>query len=276
MPTKLSRYAEGVMEAAWLAAVIVVPIFFNVYSSRIFEPDKITLLRTLALVILAAWLVKLIEQGGARWDQIPRPDNGFRGYASKPGAYPFDWPGFGADGCLHPGDDLFGHTLHQSVGLVPAVARHLYDPFLPGGLFRRWLANLRQREQVDRLVGAMILSSLPVSLYGVLQRYGADPIPWGGDVSARIAANMGNSIFIAAYLIMVFPLTLMRVVDAFEALLTDRLATRTGSANSQEQTQPPLISSGRPVMSSSWRFKRLRSISAAAAVPGSVGAPAWC
>ena len=39
MPTKLSRYCEGVIEAAWLAAVIVVPVFFNVYSSRIFEPD---------------------------------------------------------------------------------------------------------------------------------------------------------------------------------------------------------------------------------------------
>ena len=47
LSTKLSRYAEGVMEAAWLAAVIVVPVFFNVYSSRIFEPDKITLLRTI-------------------------------------------------------------------------------------------------------------------------------------------------------------------------------------------------------------------------------------
>ena len=63
MPTKLSRYAEGLMEAAWLAAVIAVPVFFNVYSSRIFEPDKITLLRTLALVILAAWILKLLGQG---------------------------------------------------------------------------------------------------------------------------------------------------------------------------------------------------------------------
>ena len=61
MSTKLSKYCEGIMEAAWLAAVIVVPVFFNVYSSRIFEPDKITLLRSLALVILAAWLIKILE-----------------------------------------------------------------------------------------------------------------------------------------------------------------------------------------------------------------------
>jgi hypothetical protein len=39
--TKLSRFCDGIMEAAWLAALIVVPLFFDVYSSRIFEPDKI-------------------------------------------------------------------------------------------------------------------------------------------------------------------------------------------------------------------------------------------
>ena len=67
MPTKLSRFCLGVMEAAWLAAVSVVPIFFNIYSSRIFEPDKITILRSLALITLAAWVVKLVDEGGVKW-----------------------------------------------------------------------------------------------------------------------------------------------------------------------------------------------------------------
>ena len=72
-------------------------------------------------------------------------------------------------------------------------------------IFFSMIANLRRRAQVERVFWVVILSSLPVSLYGILQRYGADPIPWGGDVSGRIAANMGNAIFVAAYLIMVFP-----------------------------------------------------------------------
>jgi len=55
----------------------------------------------------------------------------------------------------------------------------------------------------------------------VLQRYKIDPVPWGGDTSIRIASNMGNSIFVAAYLIMVFPLTIGRVVQSFSAILRD-------------------------------------------------------
>lgn len=62
MPTKLSRFCEGLMEAAWLAAVIIVPLFFNVYSSRIFEPDKISILRSLALLVIGAWFVKVVDE----------------------------------------------------------------------------------------------------------------------------------------------------------------------------------------------------------------------
>ena len=66
-----------------------------------------------------------------------------------------------------------------------------------------------------------ILTSLPIALYGVLQRYDLDPIPWGGDVKTRIASNMGNSIFVAAYLIMVVPLAVMRIVESFTGILKE-------------------------------------------------------
>jgi uncharacterized membrane protein len=65
LSTKLSHYAEGVMEAAWLAAIVLTPLFFDKYSSRIFEPDKATLLRTLALFMLLAWCVKIMDQAFA-------------------------------------------------------------------------------------------------------------------------------------------------------------------------------------------------------------------
>ena len=35
--TKLSAFCDWVIEVGWLAAVIVTPLFFNVYSSRIFD-----------------------------------------------------------------------------------------------------------------------------------------------------------------------------------------------------------------------------------------------
>jgi hypothetical protein len=70
MQTKLTRFADGLMEAVWLAAIIIVPVFFNIYSSRIFEPDKIALLRSLTLVGLAAWAAKTIALGRGDWGRL--------------------------------------------------------------------------------------------------------------------------------------------------------------------------------------------------------------
>ncbi|MFZ2361136.1 MAG: hypothetical protein WA040_17480, partial [Anaerolineae bacterium] len=66
MTTKLSRLCEAFIEAGWLAAVIVAPLFFNVHSSRVFEPDKISLLRSIALLMAVAWLIKAINDGFGR------------------------------------------------------------------------------------------------------------------------------------------------------------------------------------------------------------------
>ena len=76
MPNKLSRYCEGVMEACWLLALIVSPLFFDIYSSRVFEPDKVTLVRSLALLTLAAWAVKLINEGGLHFKRVAVSERG--------------------------------------------------------------------------------------------------------------------------------------------------------------------------------------------------------
>ena len=61
MQTKLGLFCDRIIEAGWLVAIVVVPLFFNVYSSRVFEPDKLSLLRSIALVMIAAWLVRTLE-----------------------------------------------------------------------------------------------------------------------------------------------------------------------------------------------------------------------
>ena len=62
MITKLSVYCDKIIEAGWLFSVILIPLFFNVYSSRVFEPDKLTLLRSIVLVMIVAWLIKVLER----------------------------------------------------------------------------------------------------------------------------------------------------------------------------------------------------------------------
>ena len=75
------------------------------------------------------------------------------------------------------------------------------------------IANMRTRKQLERLISFMILTSVPVALYGLLQANRLDPLPWAGDTATRVASSMGNAIFVAAWLIITVPvrsLTTMR------------------------------------------------------------------
>jgi len=213
MPTKLSRYAEGVMEAAWLASIIMTPLFFNKYSSRIFEPDKATLLRSLALIILLAWCVKLFDQVITSRNKTPEKVT-IKDLVKIPLVLPVALL-------------TLAYIIATIFSVAPRISfwgsyqrlQGLYTTFAYVMLFASLIGNLKERAQVERLITTAVLTSLPVALYGVLQHFGIDPIPWGGNVTRRVASHMGNPIFVAAFLIMVFPLTIGRIVDSFRKIL---------------------------------------------------------
>jgi tetratricopeptide (TPR) repeat protein len=211
MHTKLSIFCDKVIEAGWLVAVIVVPLFFNVYSDRVFEPDKLTLLRSIALMMVTAWIIKTLEAGS---------------WKSEVG----DWKTILRTPLVLPTLLLMMvYILATLASVTPRVSlwgsyqrlQGTYTTFSYIVIFFLALQGLRTREQIERVVTVAILVSLPISLYGILQHYNRDPLPWAADVTGRVASNMGNSIFVAAYLIMVVPLTLARVVESFSAILTD-------------------------------------------------------
>lgn len=208
--TKLTIYANRMMEIGWIAAIITTPLFFNVFSSRIFEPDKITLLRSIALLVLVSWIVKAVETMRKR----EKIGVSIREILQTPLLVPVI--------AL-----IFNYLISTLLSIAPLVSlwgsyQRLQGTFTMYSyivLFLSMVFNRPTASQIRRIVTVMIAVSLPVAVYGLLQRYKIDPIPWGGDVSVRIASTMGNSIFVAAYLIMVFPLTLGRVVESFRRML---------------------------------------------------------
>ena len=209
--SRLSAFCDKVIEASWLAAIILAPLFFDVYSSRVFEPDKITLVRSLALVMVGAWLIKWLEERGHNGDRSDRVT----------WRTPLMLPTL-----LFAGIYLISSLL----SIVPRVSilgsyqrlQGFYSMMSYIVIFWMILMNLRRREQLERIVTVVVMTSLPIAFYGLIQHSSKDPLPWGGDVTSRVASNMGNAIFVAAYLIMAFFLTLGRLVESFRVILTEK------------------------------------------------------
>jgi hypothetical protein len=215
--TKLSRYCEALIEVGWLAALVLVPLFFDVYSARVFEPDKITLLRSIALVMVAAWLIMQIEHLSA---PSPSKEGNWRARLRVWLRTPLVAPAL-ALVAIYVIATIFSVTPRVSFLGSYQRLQGTYTLLSYVTVFAMVLSVMRRQEQVDRLITIVILTSMPISLYGLLQKLNADPLPWGGDVITRIAANMGNAIFIAAYLIMVLPLTVGRVVESMTHIMRD-------------------------------------------------------
>lgn len=202
----LSVWCDRLIEAGWLAAIIVVPLFFNIYSSRVFEPDKLTTLRSIALFMTMVWLVKWIEEL-----RNPNRDR------SVTWRTPLVLPTLII---------VVVYMISTALSIAPRTSllgsyqrlQGTYTTFAYIVVFLLILQGLRTRMQLDRLITLLIINSLPIAMYGLLQRLQLDPLPWGGDTTERVAGNMGNSIFIAAYLVMTFFVTLYRIAESCVAI----------------------------------------------------------
>jgi tetratricopeptide (TPR) repeat protein/LysM repeat protein len=225
--SRLSAMCDRIIEAGWLAAVVLVPLFFNIYSSRVFEPDKITLLRSIALLMVAAWAIRTIEERAAL-RRLSRFDPNGSAAASLFNGITLRTP------LILPTLVLVAvYLLSTILSITPYTSlfgsyqrlQGTYSTFSYIVVFLMIVLNMRRRRQLDRLVTAIVMVSMPIAFYGLLQRgdgtTSLDPLPWGGDVTSRVASNMGNPIFVAAYLIMAFFLTLGRIVEAFRVILRE-------------------------------------------------------
>ncbi len=213
-PSKLCVLCDGIIEAGWLVAVAATPLFFNPYSRRGFEADKLLLLRSVAGVMAAAWLIGWIERRRA-----PRPTRTTRwrsALALPTLALVVTWL-LTTLTSMTPRISFFG-SYTRLQGTATALACVI--------VFLLIFQRLRTRQQLDRLVLTTILSSLAVALYGWAQRYSLDPLSWGGRGAAdRVSATMGNPIYMAAYLVMAFFLAAGKVVESLGRMGKDGKGT---------------------------------------------------
>jgi tetratricopeptide (TPR) repeat protein len=218
--TKLSTLCDRSIEAGWLVSLVVTPLLFNIYAHSPFERDKVTALRCIALLMAAAWGVKLLETWWSSGRARQQAGQTVTATLLTPGRA---WRWF----TRHPWYALAFLVLATSAAAsLASVAPRLSlwgEYGRSQGLYTTWayvvvfvsiLALLRRGDQIERLCTVVLIASLPVSLYAIIQHFGTDPIFWARDVSQRAASTLGNPIFAAAFLMLTVPLTVYRLVVA--------------------------------------------------------------
>ena len=168
MHTKLSVFCSKIIEAGWLAAVVAVPLFFNIYTARTFEPDKITLLRSIAGIMILAWIIMMVEQGvgNSGGASVPWSER-IRNWLKRPLVLPtlllVGLYIISTIFSISPKVSLWG-SYQRLQGTYSALSYIVVFALMAG--------TMRTRAQADRLITIIIITSVPVGLYGIIQRYG--------------------------------------------------------------------------------------------------------
>jgi len=214
----LRSFCRKTVEIGWLMLVISIPVALNIYGFNPYDLPKASLFRFITLLMLAAWLVSLaIDRNLASQDTSNPPALRLHKFFTVPLVIPaFLFATvylLTTITSLNPRFSLWGEYLRVQ-GTYTTLCYVLF--------FFLVAFNLRTKAQFDRVVTVALLASLPVAFYGVLQHFGVDPIFVLDGPMGRVDSTMGNPIFLGAYLIMVIPPTLARLLATLPAFLRDR------------------------------------------------------
>jgi tetratricopeptide (TPR) repeat protein/O-antigen ligase len=201
----LFNFCSRIIEACWLIAIVGVPLFFNPYTSRVFEADKTYLMRSITLIMLVAWIVKIIAK--PKSDSLPA-DKPVKKDASTYISFLVI-----VLAIIYLISSAFSITPYFSFKGYFLREEGFYTLICYIVIFFIMLKNMRDKNQLDRLINIIILTSTIISIYGVFQSLNIDTVTWAGGERTRVATTLGNPIFAGAFLIMVIPIIISRLIE---------------------------------------------------------------
>ena len=188
-----SSPVQTIIEMGWLLAVLVVPLWINLWGSHPFDPAKISLLRLLVWPLAAIWLADWLRRPRSYRFELPPPPLLLPLIALALAASVTAWA------AAEPGLALWG-SQQRANGLLTLLT------YLLLGLLVA--ARLRSFAQARLLVIFMVGTAVPLILLGGLQAVGHDPLGFITDARSPIYTTLGRANFSGAYLAMLLPLTL--------------------------------------------------------------------
>ena len=196
--SKIADWCDNALEYGWLLCLALIPSYFNLLSARHFEPDKAVLFRAIVTILIAIAAVSYVNRRMSVTIPVPRPTPVYSLLAYSIVAYCIIFV-FATLTSIVPGISFWGsyQRLQGTYTNLSYVALALIMAY-----------HIRSAAQLWRSIHILLASAFVPTLYGYVQHYQLDPLPWKGDVITRVASTMGNSIFIAAFLILVIPYAL--------------------------------------------------------------------
>ena len=214
---KKRRFLEGVIEVVYLAAIVVVPLYFSVIFPifNVFELGKTIIFRVIVLLFLGLTVVKIIffpEVGKSFLLKIKSLFFREKKYYLIPLIF---IAGLGISVLFSEniGQSFFGSYTRQA-GYLSYLYYFSFFCLLGFNLITALAADAESYQKLlvkklKRFLIAGIITGTMISIYAVLQIFGIDFLTWPEDplLTGRAFSSLGQANFLASWLLLVIPIS---------------------------------------------------------------------
>lgn len=194
MNSRIINVCNRVIFFGLLILVFFLPLIFNPNFQDAFALPKVTFVKVLVLIMVLAWVVKMIERGTEE-----RKVRLVKSCLNLPVVAFLLVSVLTALHSINPKISLQGMYMYRFAGLSSIII-YVLIYFLA--------INNVTKEEMEKVILAILLGSGIVALYAMLQHFGIDFFKWNRFWQERVWSTFGNPNFLSAYLIMVIPLAL--------------------------------------------------------------------
>ncbi len=189
MQKALGHFFDNIIIYTFFLLFFLVPIVLSPLNYELFEYNKMMLTYGLTVIIVGAWVVKMIIEKRLRIARTP-----------------LDIP-------------ILLFLISQTISTILSIDQHIsfwgYYSRFNGGLlstisyillFYAFVTNF-PKGKIKTLLYITLASAILIAFYGVLEHLGIDKDLWVQDVQDRVFSTLGQPNWLAAYLVALLPIT---------------------------------------------------------------------
>ena len=192
----MTKKLDGVISGLFYLLFFFVPIVLFPKSSELFELNKMVLVYTLTILIVAAWFLRSLLENRIRFK---------RTMLDIPLVLFLISQVVSTATSIDQTTSIFGYYGRFHGGLLSSFAYAL--------LYWAYVSNMDKQKTI-KSIKFLLTTAMLVSIYAILQRFGIDDQYWSQDVKARVFSTLGQPNWLAAWIVSLMPLAWTLILSA--------------------------------------------------------------
>lgn len=197
--SKESRLPQNIIHKLYILLFFLTPLLLSPISFEVFEFPKMLFVYLLTTFIVTLWIIRQIKEGRIIFQKT---------FLDLPLVLFLISQVISTIISTDRHTSIFGYYSRFHGGLLSTIAYSL--------LYWALVSNIDYKKRKSIIINSSLASAFLISIYAILQHFGVDKHIWIQDVQSRVFSTLGQPNWLAAYLSVLIPFSLLPLLNSLE------------------------------------------------------------